>query len=218
MKWFNLSVTDLTFGSQVWYVSLALSKDLTIPWLKQIKDVLWLCCQRLKCLKVSCILKQKKMLFWHYTYDLNYTYNLLFCDLQPDILQDNKMITLYLTMLVTFTDTSTWRIVRGKGKSESGCGLYDKHVSCCCRTCSLQKAKHNISPSLFKEKLSDPLWQGFVKISWATSIKRDSIQFCRFSITSDFFQFSQKIQWSSLSHLFSSSVQTYNGNAHCMSS
>lgn len=70
---------------KVWYVSLALSKDLTIPWLKQIKDVLWICCQRLK-------------------------------NLKPDILQDNKQVTLYLTMLVTFTDTSTWRIVRGKGK------------------------------------------------------------------------------------------------------
>ncbi|KAE8292221.1 Ubiquitin-protein ligase E3B [Larimichthys crocea] len=69
---------------KVWYVSLALSKDLTIPWLKQIKDVLWTCCQRLK-------------------------------NLKPDILQDNKLVTLYLTMLVTFTDTSTWRIVRGKG-------------------------------------------------------------------------------------------------------
>ncbi|TKS78756.1 Ubiquitin-protein ligase E3B [Collichthys lucidus] len=65
---------------KVWYVSLALSKDLTIPWLKQIKDVLWTCCQRLK-------------------------------NLKPDILQDNKLVTLYLTMLVTFTDTSTWRII-----------------------------------------------------------------------------------------------------------
>ncbi|KAM9821447.1 ubiquitin-protein ligase E3B [Syngnathus typhle] len=71
---------------KVWYVSLALSKDLTIPWLKQIKDVLWTCCQLLKTLK-------------------------------PDILQDNKLVTLYLTMLVTFTDTSTWRIVRGKGEA-----------------------------------------------------------------------------------------------------
>lgn len=71
---------------KVWYVSLALSKDLTIAWLKQIKDVLWTCCELLKKLK-------------------------------PDILQDNKVITLYLTMLVTFTDTSTWRIVRGKGEA-----------------------------------------------------------------------------------------------------
>uniref|UniRef100_A0A7N6AUG2 Ubiquitin-protein ligase E3B n=1 Tax=Anabas testudineus TaxID=64144 RepID=A0A7N6AUG2_ANATE len=36
---------------------------------------------------------------------------------KPDILQDNKLVTLYLTMLVTFTDTSTWRIVRGKGEA-----------------------------------------------------------------------------------------------------
>ncbi|XP_058491280.1 ubiquitin-protein ligase E3B [Solea solea] len=71
---------------KVWYVSLALSKDLTIPWLKQVKDVLWVCCQLLK-------------------------------NLKPDILQDNKMITLYLSMLVTFTDTSTWKIVRGKGEA-----------------------------------------------------------------------------------------------------
>ncbi|CAG5922940.1 unnamed protein product [Menidia menidia] len=71
---------------KVWYVSLALSKDLTIPWLKQVKDVLWTCCQLLK-------------------------------NLKPDILQDNKLVTLYLTMLVTFTDTSTWRIVRGKGEA-----------------------------------------------------------------------------------------------------
>ncbi|MEQ2279947.1 Ubiquitin-protein ligase E3B [Ameca splendens] len=71
---------------KVWYVSLALSKDLTIPWLKQIKDVLWICCQLLK-------------------------------NLKPDILQDSKLVTLYLTMLVTFTDTSTWRIVRGKGEA-----------------------------------------------------------------------------------------------------
>lgn len=35
--------------------------------------------------------------------------------LQPEILQDSRLITLYLTMLVTFTDTSTWKILRGKG-------------------------------------------------------------------------------------------------------
>lgn len=33
-------------------------------------------------------------------------------------MQDNKLVTLYLTMLVTFTDTSTWKIVRGKGWSQ----------------------------------------------------------------------------------------------------
>uniref|UniRef100_A0A3B4B1W5 HECT-type E3 ubiquitin transferase n=1 Tax=Periophthalmus magnuspinnatus TaxID=409849 RepID=A0A3B4B1W5_9GOBI len=79
-----LASMEVENESKVWYVSLALSKDLTIAWLKQIKDVLWTCCVLLKKLK-------------------------------PDILQDNKIITLYLTMLVTFTDTSTWRIVRGKG-------------------------------------------------------------------------------------------------------
>ncbi|KAM9811228.1 ubiquitin-protein ligase E3B [Neosynchiropus ocellatus] len=81
-----LASMDVENEPKVWYVSLALSKDLTIPWLKQIKDVLWICCQLLKKLK-------------------------------PDILQDNKLVTLYLTMLVTFTDTSTWRIVKGKGEA-----------------------------------------------------------------------------------------------------
>lgn len=81
-----LASMEVENDPKVWYVSLALSKDLTIAWLKQIKDVLWTCCELLK-------------------------------NLKPDILQDNKMITLYLSMLVTFTDTSTWRIVRGKGEA-----------------------------------------------------------------------------------------------------
>lgn len=81
-----LSSMEVENEPKVWYVSLALSKDLTIAWLKQIKDILWTCCELLKKLK-------------------------------PDILQDNKIITLYLTMLVTFTDTSTWRIVKGKGEA-----------------------------------------------------------------------------------------------------
>lgn len=38
---------------QVWYVSLALSKDLTLLWIKQIKDILWFCCEFLKQLKVK---------------------------------------------------------------------------------------------------------------------------------------------------------------------
>ncbi|XP_075067027.1 LOW QUALITY PROTEIN: ubiquitin-protein ligase E3B [Mixophyes fleayi] len=71
---------------KVWFVSLALSKDLTLLWIKQIKDILWLCCEFLKILK-------------------------------PDIMQDSKIITLYLTMLVNFTDTSTWKTCRGKGES-----------------------------------------------------------------------------------------------------
>ncbi|KAM4049389.1 ubiquitin-protein ligase E3B [Anomaloglossus baeobatrachus] len=71
---------------KVWFISLALSKDLTLLWIKQIKDILWLCCEFLKMLK-------------------------------PDILQDSKLITVYLTMLVNFTDTSTWKICRGKGEN-----------------------------------------------------------------------------------------------------
>lgn len=45
-------VTRLSAVFQVWYVSLALSKDLTIPWLKQIKDLLWISCEFIKKLKV----------------------------------------------------------------------------------------------------------------------------------------------------------------------
>ncbi|XP_023689106.1 ubiquitin-protein ligase E3B [Paramormyrops kingsleyae] len=81
-----LSSMEAENDQKVWYVSLALSKDLTIPWIKQIKDILWVCCEFLKVLK-------------------------------PDIMQDSKLVTLYLTMLVTFTDTSTWKIVKGKGES-----------------------------------------------------------------------------------------------------
>ncbi|XP_007900039.2 ubiquitin-protein ligase E3B [Callorhinchus milii] len=71
---------------KVWYVSLALSKELTMLWIKQVKDLLWLCSKLLKQLK-------------------------------PDMMQDTKHITLHLTMLVTFTDTSTWKILRGKGEA-----------------------------------------------------------------------------------------------------
>ncbi|TSO98499.1 Ubiquitin-protein ligase E3B [Bagarius yarrelli] len=76
-----LNSMDAENEPKVWYVSLALSKDLTIPWLKQIKDLLWISCEFLKKLK------------------------------------DNKLVTLYLTMLITFTDTSTWKIIRGKGEA-----------------------------------------------------------------------------------------------------
>ncbi|OBS71395.1 hypothetical protein A6R68_00092 [Neotoma lepida] len=79
-----LSSMDAENEPKVWYVSLALSKDLTLLWIKQIKSILWYCCELLEQLK-------------------------------PEILQDSKLITLYLTMLVTFTDTSTWKILRGKG-------------------------------------------------------------------------------------------------------
>ncbi|XP_040145291.1 ubiquitin-protein ligase E3B isoform X2 [Ictidomys tridecemlineatus] len=81
-----LSSMDLENEPKAWYVSLALSKDLTLLWIKQIKDILWYCCEFLEQLK-------------------------------PEILQDSRLITLYLTMLVTFTDTSTWKILRGKGEN-----------------------------------------------------------------------------------------------------
>lgn len=81
-----LSSMDAENEPKVWYVSLALSKDLTLLWIKQIKNILWYCCELLEQLK-------------------------------PEILQDSKLITLHLTMLVTFTDTSTWKILRGKGES-----------------------------------------------------------------------------------------------------
>ncbi|XP_069353493.1 ubiquitin-protein ligase E3B [Eulemur rufifrons] len=81
-----LSSMDAENEPKVWYVSLALSKDLTFLWIKQIKAILWYCCELLEQLK-------------------------------PEILQDSRLITLYLTMLVTFTDTSTWKILRGKGEN-----------------------------------------------------------------------------------------------------
>ncbi|KAM6340582.1 ubiquitin-protein ligase E3B isoform 4-T13 [Alca torda] len=81
-----LNSMDVENEPKVWYVSLALSKDLTLLWIKQIKDILWFCCEFLKQLK-------------------------------PDILQDSRLVSLHLTMLVTFTDTSTWKILRGKGET-----------------------------------------------------------------------------------------------------
>nr|XP_020657546.1 ubiquitin-protein ligase E3B [Pogona vitticeps] len=81
-----LNSMDAENEPKVWYVSLALSKELTLLWIKQIKDILWLCCEFLKLLK-------------------------------PDILQDSKLVNLHLTMLVTFTDASTWKILRGKGET-----------------------------------------------------------------------------------------------------
>ncbi|XP_032084909.1 ubiquitin-protein ligase E3B [Thamnophis elegans] len=79
-----LSSMEAENDPKVWYVSLALSKELTLLWIQQVKDVLWICCEFLKLLK-------------------------------PDILQDSKLVNLHLTMLVTFTDTSTWKLLQGKG-------------------------------------------------------------------------------------------------------
>uniref|UniRef100_A0A8D2LTH3 HECT-type E3 ubiquitin transferase n=1 Tax=Varanus komodoensis TaxID=61221 RepID=A0A8D2LTH3_VARKO len=81
-----LASMDAENDPKVWYVSLALSKELMLLWIKQVKAVLWLSCEFLKLLK-------------------------------PDILQDSKLVNLHLTMLVTFTDTSTWKILRGKGEA-----------------------------------------------------------------------------------------------------
>ncbi|KAM3826080.1 ubiquitin-protein ligase E3B isoform 2-T6 [Vipera latastei] len=81
-----LSSMEAENDPKVWYVSLALSKELTLLWIQQVKDVLWICCEFLKLLK-------------------------------PDILQDSKLVNLHLTMLVTFTDTSTWKILQGKGEA-----------------------------------------------------------------------------------------------------
>ncbi|POI35352.1 hypothetical protein CIB84_000898 [Bambusicola thoracicus] len=47
-----LNSMDVENEPKVWYVSLALSKDLTLLWIKQIKDILWFCCEFLKQLKI----------------------------------------------------------------------------------------------------------------------------------------------------------------------
>lgn len=108
-------------------------------------------------------------------YDSNCAYaplSLFWYFLQPDILQDNKLVTLHLTMLVTFTDTSTWRIVRGKGKPNKD-NIYN--ISAC-----FLQINHNISLSLLQERLWNLPWQGFVKMLWAIWIKRDFILHYRF--------------------------------------
>uniref|UniRef100_A0A8C1FT05 Ubiquitin-protein ligase E3B n=1 Tax=Cyprinus carpio carpio TaxID=630221 RepID=A0A8C1FT05_CYPCA len=115
-----LSSMDVENEPKVWYVSLALSKDLTIPWLKQIKDVLWVSCEFLKKLKVFlCDNTVVIQLFVHTGQVIleECLFPAFRFSLQPDILQDNKLVTLYLTMLITFTDTSTWKIIRGKGEA-----------------------------------------------------------------------------------------------------
>ncbi|XP_040475742.1 ubiquitin-protein ligase E3B isoform X3 [Ursus maritimus] len=47
-----LSSMDAENEPKVWYVSLALSKDLTLLWIKQIKHILWYCCEFLEQLKI----------------------------------------------------------------------------------------------------------------------------------------------------------------------
>lgn len=49
---------------QVCYVYLVLNKTVVLPWIAQIKEVLWKCCTFLKSLKVCCYILSKCML--HY--------------------------------------------------------------------------------------------------------------------------------------------------------
>ncbi|XP_030847957.1 ubiquitin-protein ligase E3B [Strongylocentrotus purpuratus] len=65
--------------AKVWYVSLALTKEYVLPWIQQLKQILWLCASQLKKLK-------------------------------PDLPIAAKSIALHLHMLITFTDTATWKI------------------------------------------------------------------------------------------------------------
>ncbi|XP_032220444.2 ubiquitin-protein ligase E3B isoform X2 [Nematostella vectensis] len=69
---------------KVWYVSVALSQDLILLWIQQVKRLLWLCCHFMRKLK-------------------------------PHIVNDAKEISIYLNMLVIFTDCSRWKILTVKG-------------------------------------------------------------------------------------------------------
>ncbi len=42
---------------QFQYVSLAMNKTLVLPWISQLKEVLWRCCLHLKTLRVSCLVQ-----------------------------------------------------------------------------------------------------------------------------------------------------------------
>ncbi|KAI8477621.1 Ubiquitin-protein ligase E3B, partial [Branchiostoma belcheri] len=70
--------------SKIWYVSLALSKEHVLPWIQQMKKLLWQCCCYLKTLK-------------------------------PDNNDQSKLVSLYLNMVVIFTDTTTWKVLKIKG-------------------------------------------------------------------------------------------------------
>ncbi|XP_014671275.1 PREDICTED: ubiquitin-protein ligase E3B-like isoform X2 [Priapulus caudatus] len=65
------------------YVSVALNKEHVLCWIRQLKCLLWLCCQQLNTLK-------------------------------PDNPNSAKSINLYLHVLVTFTSTSNWKLLRTK--------------------------------------------------------------------------------------------------------
>ncbi|WAR01504.1 UBE3B-like protein [Mya arenaria] len=70
---------------KVSYVSVSLLKEFVLPWIQQVKDILWRC---------VLVLKQ----------------------LKPESYVDVRLMMVHLRMLVTFSHTSTWRILRGKGE------------------------------------------------------------------------------------------------------
>lgn len=63
------------------YVSCGMNKDLTLQWIHQIKDILYLACEILG-------------------------------DLHPEFPKENRLMSLYLHLLLTFTGTNTWKILR----------------------------------------------------------------------------------------------------------
>ena len=65
------------------YVSVALNKDYVLSWIKQIKDILWKCCEYLDLLK-------------------------------PEVPTEMRSILLFLHTLVTFTSTSSWKMLQIK--------------------------------------------------------------------------------------------------------
>ncbi|XP_019615606.1 PREDICTED: LOW QUALITY PROTEIN: ubiquitin-protein ligase E3B-like [Branchiostoma belcheri] len=79
-----LASMEVEGDSKIWYVSLALSKEHVLPWIQQMKKLLWQCCCYLKTLK-------------------------------PDNNDQSKLVSLYLNMVVIFTDTTTWKVLKIKG-------------------------------------------------------------------------------------------------------
>ncbi|KAL1132531.1 hypothetical protein AAG570_010486 [Ranatra chinensis] len=66
------------------YVSVALNKDYSLCWIKQIKDILWKCCEYLEMLQ------------------------------RPEVASEMRSILLLLHTLVSFTSPSTWKILQAK--------------------------------------------------------------------------------------------------------
>ncbi|XP_060602901.1 ubiquitin-protein ligase E3B-like [Ruditapes philippinarum] len=67
------------------YVSVSLLKQFVLPWIQQVKEILWKC---VLCLK----------------------------QIKPENHVDVKIMMVYLRMLITFTHTATWKIIKGKGE------------------------------------------------------------------------------------------------------